>query len=67
MNDLLKAVSIGMIMIGAFGLVGVMDAEDEAKQEAHYCEMRRLWEEAKDIEPRYRPGWPNFKPEVTCK
>ena len=67
MNDVLKAISIGLILIGAFGLVGVMDAEDEARQDKHYCEMRQLWENNKHIDANVRPGWPNFKPEVTCK
>lgn len=66
MNQILKAVSVGLILIGAMGLVGVMDYQDEVKQDEHYCEMRKLWEQSKDIEPRFRPGWPNFKPEVTC-
>ena len=62
----LKGISIALLMIGGLGLIGAMDAEDEAKQDEHYCEMRKLWEQSKDIEPRFRPGWPNFKPEVTC-
>lgn len=62
----LKVISIALLMIGALGLIGAMDAEDEAAQDDHYCEMRKIWEQNRDIEPRYRPGWPNFKPEVIC-
>jgi hypothetical protein len=62
----LKVISIALLMIGALGLIGAMDAEDEAAQDDHYCEMRQIWEQNRDIEPRYRPGWPNFKPEIEC-
>lgn len=62
----LKGFAIAALLIGAWGLVGTLEIEDEIKEEQHYCEMRRLWEEAKDVEPRFRPGWPNFKPEVKC-
>lgn len=66
MNQILKAVSIGLILIGAMGLVGVMDYQDEVRSEEHYCYMRAVWEANKDIVPQKRPGWPNFKPEVKC-
>jgi len=66
MNQILKAVSVGLILIGAMGLVGVMDYQDEVKQDEHYCFMRAVWEANKDIPKEQRPGWPNFKPEVTC-
>ena len=62
----LKGISIALLMIGALGLIGAMDAEDEAKQDEHYCYMRAVWEANKDIDKSTRPGWPNFKPEVTC-
>lgn len=65
MNSL-KGISIALLMIGALGLIGAMDAEDEARQDEHYCEMRRIWESNKSIDATVRPGWPNFKPEVTC-
>jgi hypothetical protein len=63
----LKGISIALLMIGALGLVGMMDLEDEIKQDEHYCEMRQLWENNKHIDANVRPGWPNFKPEVTCQ
>lgn len=66
MNSL-KGIAIALLMIGGLGLIGAMDAEDEAKQDEHYCEMRQLWENNKHIDASVRPGWPNFKPEVTCK
>ena len=63
----LKAISIAALLIGALGLVGIMDMEDEIKQEQHYCEMRRIWEQNKETVPRFKPGWPNFKPEIKCE
>ena len=64
--DALKGISIVLLILGAFGLVGIMDYEDEQKAQEHYCNMRKIWEDHKDIDPRFRPGWPNYKPEVTC-
>jgi hypothetical protein len=66
MNEALKGISIAVILIGALGLVGVMDFEDEVKQDEHYCYMRAVWEANKDIDASVRPGWPNYKPEVKC-
>ena len=66
MNETLKGISIAVVLIGALGLVGVMDFEDEVKQDEHYCFMRAVWEANKDIDASVRPGWPNFKPEVKC-
>ena len=66
MNEALKGISIAVVLIGALGLVGVMDFEDEVKQDEHYCFMRAVWEANKDIPKEQRPGWPNFKPEVKC-
>ena len=66
MNEALKGISIAVILIGALGLVGVMDFEDEVKQDEHYCFMRAVWEANKDIDASVRPGWPNYKPEVKC-
>ena len=66
MNEPLKGISIAVVLIGALGLVGVMDFEDEVKQDEHYCFMRAVWEANKDIDASVRPGWPNFKPEVKC-
>ena len=64
--DALKGISIALLILGAFGLVGIMDMEDERKQEEHYCYMRKVWEDNKETVPRFRPGWPNYKPEVKC-
>jgi hypothetical protein len=66
MNDALKGISIAVVLVGAFGLIGAMDMEDEIKQDEHYCYMRRIWEQSKDTPPQFRPGWPNYKPEVKC-
>ena len=66
MNEALKGISIAVILIGALGLVGIMDFEDEVKQDEHYCFMRAVWEANKDIDASVRPGWPNYKPEVKC-
>jgi hypothetical protein len=57
---------IGFIFV-AYGIVGHLDEEDERLQTQHYCEMRQIWEQNRDVLPIKRPGWPNFKPEVTCK
>ena len=62
----LKGLGIAMLLIGAWGLVGTLELEDEIKEEQHYCEMRKIWEESKQIDSQFRPGWPNFKPEVKC-
>ena len=62
----LKGLGIALVLIGAWGLVGTLELEDEIKEEQHYCEMRKIWEESKQIDSQFRPGWPNFKPEVKC-
>jgi hypothetical protein len=62
----LKGLGIALLLIGAWGLVGTLELEDEIKEEQHYCEMRKIWEESKQIDSQFRPGWPNFKPEVKC-
>lgn len=62
----LKGFAIAALLIGAWGLVGTLELEDEIKEEQHYCEMRKIWEESKQIDSQFRPGWPNFKPEVKC-
>lgn len=54
------------LVFAAMGIVGHMDYEDEKREIEQYCHMRALWEQSKDIEPRFRPGWPNYKPEVKC-
>jgi hypothetical protein len=66
MNETLKGISIAVVLIGALGLAGTMDLEDEIKQDEHYCYMRAVWEANKDIDASVRPGWPNYKPEVKC-
>lgn len=66
MNEALKGISVAVVLIGALGLVGIMDFEDEVKQDEHYCYMRAVWEANKDIDASVRPGWPNYKPEVKC-
>ena len=66
MTEKLKVASVLLLIFGAYGLLGTLDYEDEQKQLEQYCEMRRIWEESKDIVPHKRPGWPNFKPEVQC-
>ena len=62
----LKGISLAVLLIGAIGLVGTMEMEDEIREEQHYCDMRLIWEQSKTIEANFRPGWPNFKPEITC-
>jgi hypothetical protein len=66
MNETLKGIAIAVVLIGAFGLVGTMDLEDEIKQDEHYCHMRSIWEANKHIDAAVRPGWPNYKPEIKC-
>lgn len=67
MAEKLKVASVLVLIFGAYGLMGTLEFEDEQREIEHYCEMRRIWEDGKDIDPRFRPGWPNFKPEVNCK
>lgn len=66
MTEKLKVAAMICLIFGAYGLMGTLEYEDEQKQVEQYCEMRRIWEESKDILPAKRPGWPNFKPEVQC-
>ena len=67
MTEKLKIAAMVCLLVGAWGISSTMEMEDEIRQEEHYCEMRRIWEQNRDIEPRYRPGWPNFKPEIECR
>jgi hypothetical protein len=66
MNEAIKGISIAVLLMGALGLVGMLDLEDEIKQDEHYCYMRAVWEANKNIDASVRPGWPNYKPEVKC-
>ena len=66
MNEKLKGIAIAVVLIGAFGLVGTMDFEDEIKQDEHYCHMTSIWKANKHIDAAVRPGWPDYKPEVKC-
>lgn len=46
-----------------FGIVGKMDYQDHLLQQAHYCEMRELYDQDKNdnVPASERRGWPNFK------
>jgi hypothetical protein len=44
------------------GVVGSFDAEEEARQQAEYCYMVKLWKESKG-----QAGWPAFNGEGACK
>lgn len=63
---MIRLIAFVIIMVVAYGIVGTHDFEDAQAEEAHYCEMRRIWESSRDIVPHKRPGWPNFKPEIDC-
>ena len=52
--------------IGLLGIVGSMDFDDAMLEEAHYCEMRQLYERHIHTDNQ-RLGWPNFKPEIQCE
>lgn len=64
--SMIKTIVIWPALLAAFLIVNQMDYEDAIKEEQHYCEMRKIWEESKQIDSQFRPGWPNFKPEVKC-
>lgn len=56
-------VVVGAIL--ALGLVGRMDLEEAAAEEALYCDMVARWkaEEAAGVPPNDRAGWPPFRGE----
>lgn len=52
------AILAGFIL---FGLVGTMDAQEEERQHAEYCEMVKLWKQTNG-----QQGWPAYNGEGTC-
>lgn len=66
MIEKLKFIGAIVFVVVAYGSVGYLEEQDENKSVQHYCEMRKIWEQSKDILPQKRPGWPNFKPEIDC-
>lgn len=51
---------IGIII--AMGIAGNMDAQEEERQHAEYCEMVKLWKESNG-----KAGWPAYNGEGACK
>ena len=62
------AVIIAAALVAALGIVGSMDAADEAAAERHYCEMVELWKRdaAAGIPAIDRAGWPNYR-QLECR
>jgi len=57
-----QIILIGLAMLGAFGLLGSMDKEEEERQQAEYCEMVKLWKQTNG-----RAGWPAYNGEGACR
>lgn len=66
MTEKLKIAGVLAFIFVAYGLAGHFDEIDAKEQDEHYCQMREIWEQNKDVLPVKRPGWPNFKPEIVC-
>jgi hypothetical protein len=61
----LKRYQVILAVIGiviAMGIAGNMDAQEEERQHAEYCEMVKLWKET-----RGQAGWPAYDGERMCR
>jgi hypothetical protein len=53
---------IVMTILGVMGFVGTFDADEEARQQARYCEMVELHKQTAG-----EHGWPAYKGLEECK
>ena len=61
----LKRYQVPLAIIGiviAMGVAGNMDAQEDERQHAEYCEMVKLWKETNG-----EHGWPAYNGEGTCR
>jgi hypothetical protein len=61
-----ECIFLGILLFIVVAVVSSSDQQDEIDQQAHYCEMVKLWNGNKHLSKEDRPGWPPYNGEEQC-
>lgn len=57
-----QVIILAIFVLVLMGIAGHMDAQEEERQHAEYCEMVKLWKESNG-----KAGWPAYDGERMCR